>query len=176
METHATLDQLHQPLLGILSDEVDDVHLIPDDATIEHDEEQEEPTPWMCCIDMSLTWIVLPLMLGLQFHLAFFNHLTGTHNLSYTVVGVSIALYVVTASVYRSTCLERNWRCLSLAPEVGMDVILLLIFVDRTPAAFVVLLATKLVLATVVLWHCLYNLWSQEEDDDDDERMEVCVV
>jgi septum formation topological specificity factor MinE len=177
------LRALHTPLLGVLPKEVEtdeeeneelDVNCNVIELAINLEEDEEEGVAFKCTIGlvvtsddnksaMTQTWfdlvvalILLPVLLLLQFGIAFSvssGQEANLHGLSWSVVRMTVAGYVVTSVLYRQACQERKVRSAWVwyLPEILMDVILGLILFHHILTAFYVLFVSMASLASYVV-------------------------
>lgn len=114
---------------------------------------------------------LLPVSLFLQFGMAFTMHTEGTASLSWTIVNVSVVLFIITAWLYRHTCADANMKTivLLLLPEILMDMVLALIYFGLEEMAYVALLLGTLLFSGIVIIST-FILYMREERPDTEER------
>ena len=150
--------QLHEPLLHVEAG-VDLDELFPEGFQDDDEEAcgcavlceaQDHEFSWT---EILILWIILPLLLFVQFGLAFYSDPEGCLGLRWSIVSLSIVLYTITAWLYRQACrdCQLSQSLVLLLPEVCMDVVLGLILFDRIVPAFFVLLFGMLFLALFVV-------------------------
>lgn len=125
-------------------------------------DESEDPSEWSWT-DSFVMWFILPTLLLSQFGMAFMMHDERTSNMSWTIVNVAIALFVMTAWLYRHTCHDANIKKIGilLMPEILMDVVLGLVLFDQVSLGFMVLLFGMLCLSTFVVVSTAAFLYSE---------------
>jgi hypothetical protein len=161
--------------------------------------------------DSFLAWFVLPCLLWLDFWLVLHNNNSNNSSnysnysnnnssaassavqvqaVSMASVHLSFAMFIVASFLYRKTLEEHDCQSilLLLVPEIAMNAMLLLIFVNQTFAAYLTLLGVILALSSVVVavsafrLGCVHEIVDGagstattpllQEDDDDDVDVE----
>ena len=161
--------------------ELDDEHHV---SSICDEVEAEENS---ICSEDFIMWVILPTLLFSQFGMAFLMHDVRTSSLSFTIVNISIVLFVLTAWLYRHACVDVNIRNISLLllPEIVMDVVLGLVLFNRVEMGFMVLLVSMLclssfiVLSTATFLYCGKNEEHEEieeEEEGQSNKLTVCQV
>lgn len=145
-------------------------------STISEEVEEEENS---ICSEDFIMWVILPSLLFSQFGMAFLMHDARTTSLSFTVVNISIVLFVVTAWLYRHACADANIQTIALLllPEILMDVVLGLVLFNQVELGFLVLLVSMLCLSSFVVLSTATFLYcgrsespTQAEADDEEEE------
>ena len=151
--------QLHEPLLGMsqpcAQDDDDEMSI----SLLEDESVDEEATFSLC--DAVLGWVVLPLLLFVQFYMAFASQAQNdTLTLNQARVYYSIVLFVVASCLFRRTCSDQKIKStlVLVLPEIAMDAVLLLILVNQVDAAYLTLLGSLLALSLHVCVSCVLML------------------
>ena len=128
----------------------------------EQEQEQSETPKTFTWCDVILGWIILPLLLFVQFYLAFVDDQNKdlTHLLDYPTVNWSIVLYCITSWLFRHSCQDLGLTntVFLVLPEIGMDIVLALVLFHQVVYAYLTLLLCMLLLALWVAGACLYIL------------------
>jgi hypothetical protein len=183
MESSSTMKTLQAPLLGVKPDELDQEHhhraavvLANDDDVVDYDEEEEEHDSY--CYDVFIIWVALPVLLFIQFGVAFLAQDETTRNLSWPVVNVSIVLFALTVWLYRESCIDSKiTSCLLvLLPEIILNTVLILVLFNKTPVAFYLLLlgmellSVLAIIATVRFLYCSRLQLEEEKKEHEDKK------
>lgn len=144
--------------------------------------EAEDEDTAMCSEDF-IMWVILPTLLFSQFGMAFLMHDVHTSSLSFTVVNISIALFIVTSWLYRHACVDANIQtvALLLLPEILMDVVLGLVLFNRVELGFMILLFSMLCLSSFVVISTALFLYFAKNDqqgkieDEEEESVKLTV-
>lgn len=186
MESSCHSTELKQPLLDLeqvafeapstylrsLKHDLDEEHHVRSEAV-----DDDEANDVSLGNEGFVMWVVLPTLLFSQFGMAFLMHDERTACMSWTVVNLSIVLFVVTAWLYRHACTDANVKMIAilLMPEILMDVVLGLVLFNRVALGFMVLLASMLCLSSFVVISTAAFLYfgkvdHEEEEEEKDER------
>jgi len=163
--TQTRQQELAEPLL---------VKSQPQEQPEDDESSRFEPSCWDHCI----LWIVLPILLFVQFGIAYW--FDRNQRLPWGVVNASICLFVVASYLFRRTLTDRasvpflqHERSMMafLIPEVIMDVLLLLVLLGSVEWAFFCMVGSTVLLSLYVVVQSLCTLYesvfeSEEEDDD----------
>lgn len=162
MDSSNRTAELKQPLLDLedVAIERTQHHRPKNELDVEHhvssvavqvEEELEEDRS--ACSEDFIMWVILPTLLFSQFGMAFLMHDDRTATMSWTIVNLSIVLFVITAWLYRHACHDANIKTIALLllPEILMDVVLGLVLFDRVALGFMVLLISMLCLSSFVV-------------------------
>mmetsp|Transcript_10212 Transcript_10212/g.19599 ORF Transcript_10212/g.19599 Transcript_10212/m.19599 type:complete len:194 (+) Transcript_10212:90-671(+) len=139
------------------------------------------------CSEDFIMWVILPTLLFSQFGMAFLMHDVRTSSLSFTVVNISIVLFVVTAWLYRHACADVKIQTIALLllPEILMDVVLGLVLFNRVELGFMVLLVSMLCLSSFVVISTATFLYCgrkdheekfEEEEEEESNTLTMCQV
>ena len=166
MDSSSRVAELKQPLLDLedvaletySSDRVAhkhelDVEYHVSTMAVEEEEEENSLRGNSVCIEGFITWVLLPTLLFSQFGMAFLMNDERTSCMSWSVVNLSIVLFVVTVWLYRHACNDANIKtiCILLMPEILMDVVLGLVLFNRVALGFMALLVGMLCLSAFVV-------------------------
>ena len=101
--------------------------------------------------DEVMIFFVLPCLMFSQFGMAFLLHDESTTHLSWSIVNFSIFLYWITAWLYQHACLDSKIETVLvvLLPEILMDVILVIVWLDQVHVGLFVLLVSVIALSTL---------------------------
>jgi hypothetical protein len=116
-----------------------------------------------CCESVAY-WYVLPVLLLVQFGLAFANdpNLQSTHGgvVQWRIANYSIALFTVTHYLYRNTLQECHVydTILGIVPDVTVNVTLAMVLWGRVDVALGVLLGVLLFMSLLVAGVSMYHL------------------
>jgi hypothetical protein len=101
--------------------------------------------------DEVMIFLVLPCLMFSQFGMAFLMHDESTTHLSWSIVNFSIFLYWVTAWLYQHACLDSKIETVLvvLLPEILMDVILVIVWLDQVQVGLFVLLVSVIALSAL---------------------------
>lgn len=149
-----------------------------EDEVLEEDGDDESS-----CTESFIMWVILPTLLFSQFGMAFLMHDERTATMSWTIVNLSIALFVITSWLYRHACKDANITTVAivLLPEIVMDVVLGLVLFNQVALGFMVLLVNMLFLSTFVVIASASFLYCGRKanavsDKETREEMYVCQV
>jgi hypothetical protein len=176
-------EELRSPLLGVnpneAIDEEQQVHHIKvflrdgdhDDGD-NAETDQENGDAHLLFSDEVMIFFFLPCLMFSQFGMAFLMHDESTKHLSWSIVNFSIFLYWVTAWLYQHACQDSKIETLLvvLLPEILMDVILVIVCLDKVPLGLFVLLVSVIGLSTfafMVTARLLADDMGNDDDDDD---------
>jgi len=140
----------------------------------EQDDEDEDDDSSFTCCDNIIVWIVLPVLLFVQFAMAFKTGGEALRQvLSWSVVNYSIVLFVITSWLYRSACRDCKLRnsILLLLPEIVVDVILGLVLFDKTVLGFMVMLSSMLGLALFVMLTSIHILCFKDKSSLSEDKL-----
>jgi hypothetical protein len=157
---------------------------IPQHECDERDEEYDEEEGCLTCFesddsksdsieeDIFFFTFALHALLFLQFGMAFSTFpVEATTGLSWSVVNYSIILFVITTTVYRQVA--KDWKptysAVVLLPEILIDVMLLLILLNKVVTAFLFLLFSLLCLTFLVVANSIRVLKVRKSDTDESE-------
>lgn len=206
----SSLDDLRKPLLDLSrassNDEDNNFDSSKTSGGLDEDDDDALPSSssslesWC---DSFLAWFVLPCLLWLDFWLVLHNTSSSGGSsygsavplpsvdpvpqaqvVSMASVHLSFIMFIVASFLYRKTLEEHECESvvLLLVPEIAMNVMLLLIFGNKTFAAYMVLLGVILALSAVVVAFSAFRLGcvhevrvvgqapvdeNDEEDNDD---------
>ncbi|EEC48189.1 predicted protein [Phaeodactylum tricornutum CCAP 1055/1] len=157
----AAASALHIPLLGVRLEECGgyDEEMASDIELLDGENEENSNKSTLC--GFLLGWIILPILLFVQFGLAFTDEAQSTQDLQWKIVNFSIALFVVTSWLFRHACRDINPSSLAipLLPEMMMGIVLGLVLFGKVVLGFFFLLVSMLCLALFVAISCLWLLW-----------------
>jgi hypothetical protein len=163
MESSSTVQQkLQSPLLGVMPCEVDqEQYIVTADIAavlvddVEEQQEEEQKDDSQSCYNLLIIWVVLPLLLFVQFGIRFAAHDETTSNLSWSIVNISILLFCLTVGLYRATCIDTKMNNKSfivmLLPEIILNAVLILVMLNKTPEAFCTLLLGMELLSSLAI-------------------------
>jgi hypothetical protein len=192
-------NDLSKPLLLLLEDEDTDGSASSSSPSL------SSPSSLESWCDSFLAWFVLPCLLWLDFWLVLHNNSNSNtaaaatssvqvQAVSMASVHLSFVMFIVASFLYRKTLEEHDCPSilLLLVPEIAMNAMLLLIFVNQTFAAYLMLLGVILALSSVVVAFSAFRLGCvheivdvagsatttllQDDDDEDDVEEGLAVV
>jgi len=152
MEQEPNALRLQEPLLGIHPHELDTVECgcSAQDPDSSGDSDKAAPDTEITSSDTFVIWILVPLLLFLQFGMTYM--LIDGKDMSldhyWPVASTSIVLFVISSWLYRHACrdLEITNAVAILLPEVLTDIILILCFLDKVLSAVVLMLGSTICL------------------------------
>ena len=111
--------------------------------------------------------VMIPVLLLLQFYMALVDQDSprvydpSVVLLDQTVIFWTVLLYVIVAYLYRQACLDQDIRSniIVLLPEIGMNVVLVLVLVRQAALGFITLLMFLLYLSLFVAASCATELF-----------------
>jgi hypothetical protein len=196
-------NDLSKPLLLDVTGSTENDHDAGDESYTSSSSPSSSLESWC---DSFLAWFVLPCLLWLDFWLVLHNNSNSNSNssaattaassavqaqaVSMASVHLSFVMFIVASFLYRKTLEEHDCQSilLLLVPEIAMNAMLLLIFVNQTFAAYLMLLGVILALSSVVVAVSAFRLGCVHEivdgagstatttllhDDDDDDEADV---
>jgi hypothetical protein len=168
---------LSLPLIGTLAHDIDVASSAGLEAPSRPQEEQSEERRTSCC-EWTMMNLAIPTILLLQFGMAFgLQDAAAETGIRWTLVIVSILLYVSASYLYRITMtdLQISNLLVVLLPELLMNVTVVLVFFHQVFPAFVLLAASSLFLSLVVVAGTLFLLHQKSDDDEDDDKIASVV-
>lgn len=152
------------PLVGTLPHEVHRAEETNDvDVNVNADVSHPTEEPRGCCCNDTSMHVALYLLLLLQFGLAFYADYDGAvaAGLNWTLVNLSIVLFMVAAHLYRNVLdeIEVCHDVVVLVPEVIVVATMGLVYGHQMLPGFLLLVAGKLLMALTVVFVNSYRLW-----------------
>lgn len=144
-------------------------------SSVATDVDNETEDAFSSNIDGLILWVGLPTLLFSQFGMAFMMHDESTATLSWTIVNLSIILWVVTTWLFRHACNDSKIKTIFilLMPEILMDVVLGLVLFNRVALGFMVLLVSMLCLSSFVVVSTAAFLYFGKRDEQEEEKVEA---
>ena len=186
--------ELSRPLLGL--EHEDELHdeevgrLVPHDDDDDDDDCYDNIHTATCC-DSFILWLVLPVLLFVQFGIAFrldqqqtaassAHHYYSIHHLEWSTVNYSILLFVLSSYLFRRTLQETESCCDSsvasatfmfLLPEIIMDILLAFVLFGQVVPAFLSMVVCTMGLSLYVVLQSFSTLvWEARSNDDESEE------
>jgi len=167
MDTTQTLRGLSTPLLS--SETREKTQQQPSDDCVEGEVTSQS------CWDNIILWIILPILIFIQFGISFSVQKETPHSLQWSTVNWSIVLFCVASYIFRRA-IDDVTRWLSLLPEIIMDVLLAMVLCGAVELAFLTMVTSTIVLSLYVVVHSIHTLWQHGQDDDESEKEDVIMV
>lgn len=156
--------ELFTPLVGTLPQE-EQVHDETQEQSLDDVSSSEEAQDEQSCCDLLMNFMLFALLF-LQFGIFFYVHDPAVETLEFSVVAVSIVLFMVAAQLFRTVLIEVgvSMDLALLLPEILVVFTMALAFFQQVVAAFLFLETGKLLMALTVVVINGYRLCKSDSD------------